>query len=793
MLKVIKRNKSIVDFDGTKIENAVKKAFNATSTPLPPAYAFSKLMLNIIADAQKKAVNDTIGIEDIQDSVEKILAESGYYPVMKAYILYRQQHANIRDAASSYINFSDLMNGYLDRLDWRVKENSTVQYTLGGLILSNSGAVTANYWLNNIYDKEIKEAHKNCLIHLHDLSMLSGYCAGWNLKDLIMRGLNGVEGKISSAPAKHLGVLCNQMVNFIGIMQNEWAGAQAFSSFDTYLAPFVKVDNLSYREVKQAIQSFVFGVNTPSRWGTQAPFTNVTIDWKIPEDLKNLPAVVGGKEMSFTYGECQKEADMINKAFLEIMNEGDANGRGFQYPIPTYSITRDFDWSDTENNRLLFEMTAKYGTPYFANYINSDMDPSDVRSMCCRLRLDLRELRRRNGGFFGAGESTGSVGVVTLNLPHIAYISKDENEFWKNLDHYMDVAARSLRTKRETITKLLENGLYPYTKAYLGTFNNHFSTIGLVGGNEMCLNAKWLGKDLTHKESQDFVERMLNHMRERLADYQEQYAPDLYNLEATPAESTSYRFAKHDKERFPDIITANEHGTPYYTNSTNLPVGSTDDVFDALDIQDRFQPLYTSGTVFHTFLGEKLPSYQSAMKLVKTMCENYKLPYISISPTYSICKEHGYITGEHFTCPKCGKEAEVYSRITGYYRPVKNWNDGKAQEFADRKTYDIGVSAGRHPEIHESTSEHKDAADAGCTQQVETTKNLLFTTPTCPNCKWVKEQLNQAEIPYEIIDAVENPDMAKEHHVMQAPTLIAANGKVYNGASRIKEFISNQS
>ena len=537
----------------------------------------------------------------------------------------------------------------------------------------------------------------------------------------------------------------------------------------------------------------MFGVNTPSRWGTQAPFTNVTIDWKIPEDLKNLPAVVGGKEMSFTYGECQKEADMINKAFLEIMNEGDANGRGFQYPIPTYSITRDFDWSDTENNRLLFEMTAKYGTPYFANYINSDMDPSDVRSMCCRLRLDLRELRRRNGGFFGAGESTGSVGVVTLNLPHIAYISKDENEFWKNLDHYMDVAARSLRIKRETITKLLENGLYPYTKAYLGTFNNHFSTIGLVGGNEMCLNAKWLGKDLTHKESQDFVERMLNHMRERLADYQEQYAPDLYNLEATPAESTSYRFAKHDKERFPDIITANEHGTPYYTNSTNLPVGSTDDVFDALDIQDRFQPLYTSGTVFHTFLGEKLPSYQSAMKLVKTMCENYKLPYISISPTYSICKEHGYITGEHFTCPKCGKEAEVYSRITGYYRPVKNWNDGKAQEFADRKTYDIGVSAGRHPEINESTSEHKDAADAGCTQQVETTKNLLFTTPTCPNCKWVKEQLNQAEIPYEIIDAVENPDMAKEHHVMQAPTLIAANGKVYNGASRIKEFISNQS
>lgn len=790
MLKVIKRNKSIVEFDGKKIENAIKKAFDATKTPIPEEYAFGKMMVNILARVQRRVVNEAIGIEDIQDAVEAVLSESGYFPVAKAYILYRQQHQNIRDAASSYINFSDLMNGYLDRLDWRVKENSTVSYTVGGLILSNSGSVTANYWLNDIYDKEIRDAHKNCLIHLHDLSMLTGYCAGWNLKDLIQRGLTGVAGRISSAPAKHLGVLCNQMVNFIGIMQNEWAGAQAFSSFDTYLAPFVKVDNLSYREVKQAVQSFVFGVNTPSRWGTQSPFSNITLDWKIPEDLRNIPAIVGGKEMDFTYGDCQKEADMVNKAFLEIMNEGDANGRGFQYPIPTYSITKDFDWSETENNKLLFEMTAKYGTPYFANYINSDMNPADVRSMCCRLRLDLRDLRRRNGGFFGAGENTGSIGVVTLNLPHIAYISKDEDEFWKNLDHYMDVAARSLRIKRETVTKLLEGGLYPYTKAYLGSFHNHFSTIGLVGGNEMCLNAKWLSKDLTHPASWDFVEKMLNHMRDRLSDYQEKYAPNLYNLEATPAESTAYRFAKHDKQRFPDIITANEHGTPYYTNSTNLPVGSTDDVFDALDIQDHFQPLYTSGTVFHTFLGEKLPSYQSAMKLVKTMCDNYKLPYISISPTYSICSKHGYITGEHFTCPECGKETEVYSRITGYYRSVKNWNDGKTQEFADRKTYSIGASAGRHPESYGAEN-----AECACHKKetVSTDKglsgaNLLFTTPTCPNCKWVKAQLEQASIPFETVDAAKEPDTVQTYHVMQAPTLIAG-GITYTGAGKIREFI----
>ena len=586
------------------------------------------------------------------------------------------------------IDCDELINKYLELADWRVKENSTVSYSLGGLILSNSGAVTANYWLSEIYDKEIAEAHKNADIHLHDLSMLSGYCAGWSLKQLIQEGLGGVPGKITSSPASHLSTLCNQMVNFLGIMQNEWAGAQAFSSFDTYLAPFVKVDHLTYKEVKQCIQSFVYGVNTPSRWGTQAPFTNITLDWVVPDDLAFLPAIVGGKEMDFTYGDCTEEMAMVNKAFIEIMIEGDANGRGFQYPIPTYSITKDFDWSETENNKLLFEMTAKYGTPYFSNYVNSDMEPSDVRSMCCRLRLDLRELRKKSGGFFGSGESTGSIGVVTINMPRIAYLATDEQDFYQRLTHMMDIAARSLKVKRDTVTKLMDAGLYPYTKRYLGNFNNHFSTIGLVGMNECCLNAKWLNKDLTHKEAQVFTKDVLNFMRNKLSDYQELYG-DLYNLEATPAESTAYRLAKHDKARYPDIITASKEGrTPYYTNSSHLPVGFTDDIFAALDIQDELQTLYTSGTVFHAFLGQKLPSWKSCMNLVRKIAENYHIPYYTMSPTYSVCPSHGYLTGEQHRCPVCYGKTEVYSRITGYYRPVQNWNDGKMEEFQNRKTYD---------------------------------------------------------------------------------------------------------
>ena len=617
--------------------------------------------------------------------------------------------------------------------------------------------------------------------------MLTGYCAGWSLKQLIKEGLGGVPGKITSAPAGHLSTLCNQMVNFLGIMQNEWAGAQAFSSFDTYLAPFVKVDNLSYKEVKQCIQSFIYGVNTPSRWGTQAPFTNVTLDWVVPNDLAEMNAIVGGKEMDFKYKDCVKEMAMVNKAFIEIMIEGDANGRGFQYPIPTYSITRDFDWSETENNKLLFEMTAKYGTPYFSNYINSDMEPSDVRSMCCRLRLDLRELRKKSGGFFGSGESTGSVGVVTINMPRIAYLSKNEEEFYERLKHLMDISARSLKVKRDTISKLLDAGLYPYTKRYLGTFNNHFSTIGLVGMNEACLNAKWIGKDMSHKEAQAFTKDVLNFMRNKLSDYQELYG-DLYNLEATPAESTSFRLAKHDKKRYPDIITASDNDkTPYYTNSSHLPVGFTEDIFSALDIQDELQTLYTSGTVFHAFLGQKLPDWKSAATLVRKIAENYKLPYYTMSPTYSVCADHGYIAGEVYKCPICGRTTEVYSRITGYYRPVQNWNDGKKQEFEQRKVYEI-----EHSKFHEK------AAACDCEKKPEANTEIdgliLFTRNGCPNCKTSKMMLDKAGIKYTTVNAEEEKELTMKLGIKKAPTLVVPNGSkfdTYDNASEIRKYIES--
>ena len=553
MFEVIKRDGSETEFGLGKIGAAIVKAFDATQVQYNQDIV-DLLTLRVTADIQNKVKKGMVHVEDIQDSVEKILEQAGYTETAKAFILYRKQREKMRNMKSTILDYKEVVNSYVKIEDWRVKENSTVTYSVGGLILSNSGAVTANYWLSEIYDEEIAQAHRNADIHIHDLSMLTGYCAGWSLKQLIQEGLGGIPGKITSAPAKHLSVLCNQMVNFLGIMQNEWAGAQAFSSFDTYLAPFVRVDQLSYEEVKKCIEAFIYGVNTPSRWGTQAPFSNITLDWTVPNDLAQLPAIVGGKEMDFRYKDCKREMDMINKAFIETMIEGDSNGRGFQYPIPTYSITRDFDWSDTENNRLLFEMTAKYGTPYFSNYINSDMEPSDVRSMCCRLRLDLRELRKKTGGFFGSGESTGSVGVVTINMPRIAYLAKDKKDFYKRLDRMMDISARSLKIKRSVISRLLDEGLYPYTKRYLGSFENHFSTIGLIGMNEVGLNAKWLGKDLSHKETQDFTKEVLNHMRERLSDYQELYG-DLYNLEATPAESTTYRLAKHDNEKYAYIIT----------------------------------------------------------------------------------------------------------------------------------------------------------------------------------------------------------------------------------------------
>ena len=786
MFQVKKRDGSVVDFDMSKITVALSKAFNSKQINYN-SEILNLLALRVSADFAKKIKDGVVSVEDIQDSVEVVLIQTGYVEVAKSYILYRKQREKIRNIKGTILDYKKIVDDYVKVSDWRVKENSTVTYSVGGLILSNSGAVTANYWLSEIYDEEIGNAHRNADIHIHDLSMLTGYCAGWSLKQLIKEGLGGVPGKITSSPAGHLSTLCNQMVNFLGIMQNEWAGAQAFSSFDTYLAPFVKVDNLTYKEVKQCIQSFIYGVNTPSRWGTQAPFTNITLDWVVSNDLAEMNAIVGGKEMDFKYKDCEKEMAMVNKAFIEIMIEGDANGRGFQYPIPTYSITRDFDWSETENNKLLFEMTAKYGTPYFSNYINSDMEPSDVRSMCCRLRLDLRELRKKSGGFFGSGESTGSIGVVTINMPKIAYLSKTEEEFYDRLAHMMDLSARSLKVKRDTISKLLEAGLYPYTKRYLGTFNNHFSTIGLVGMNEACLNAKWIGKDMTTKEAQNFTKDVLNFMRNKLSDYQEKYG-DLYNLEATPAESTSFRLAKHDKKNYPDIITASDNDkTPYYTNSSHLPVGFTEDIFAALAIQDDLQTLYTSGTVFHAFLGQKLPDWKSAANLVRKIAENYKLPYYTMSPTYSVCADHGYIAGEVYKCPICGKTTEVYSRITGYYRPVQNWNDGKREEFRERKVYDIANSHFEGKKQECVSCKETESAPEVCGL-------MLFTRNGCPNCKTAKMMLDKAGIKYQVINAEEEVETTMKYGVKKAPTLLvptASGFTAYDNASEIRKYIES--
>ncbi len=792
MYKVIKRTGEEVEFDITKISDAIVKAFDALNKQYNDEI-INLLALRVTANYEKKIKGGSVSVEDIQDSVEQVLIESGYADVAKAYILYRKQREKVRNVSTTLLDYKEIVDNYVKVSDWRVKENSTVTYSVGGLILSNSGTITANYWLSEIYDEEIANAHRSADIHIHDLSMLTGYCAGWSLRQLIEEGLGGVPGKITSSPASHLATLCNQMVNFLGIMQNEWAGAQAFSSFDTYLAPFVREDKLDFKATKKCIESFIFGVNTPSRWGTQSPFTNITLDWTVPADMKDKKAIVGGKELDYTYGDCQKEMDMVNRAFIEIMIEGDANGRGFQYPIPTYSITRDFDWSDTLNNRLLFEMTAKYGTPYFSNYINSDMEPSDVRSMCCRLRLDLRELRKKSGGFFGSGESTGSVGVVTINMPRIAYLSENEEEFYSRLDKLMDISARSLKTKRKVVSQLLEAGLYPYTKRYLGTFNNHFSTIGLVGMNEACLNAKWLGKDLSNPESQKFTREVLDHMREKLSDYQELYG-DLYNLEATPAESTAFRLAKHDKKRYPDIITAakEEDETPYYTNSSHLPVSFTKDIFAALDIQDELQTRYTSGTVFHAFLGERLTSWESAAKLVRTIAENYKLPYYTLSPTYSVCPNHGYIQGEVYECPKCGKKTEVYSRITGYYRPVQNWNDGKTQEFEHRSEYDIESSKLRRAGVvcNQETCNENNKAEINDDSEI-----ILFKTETCPKCKIAISLLEKNGVSYKaVVVNDETADLARAYGIKQAPTIVVKNGDnitKFSDIQGVNEFINS--
>jgi len=653
---VVKRSGQIEKYARDKIAEAVDKAFKAVR-----GVSFAERAEEIASVVERKLAammsgrhpNSIPAIEEIQDLVEEALIEEREVDVARAYILYRARHEAIRDSRRLMLDIDTTMNGYLSQSDWRVKENANVNFSLGGLILHNSGTITANYWLKNIYPEEIAKAHREADFHLHDLSMFSGYCAGWSLRGLIQEGLGGVPDKITSKPAKHLSTLVQQMVNFLGVMQNEWAGAQALSSFDTYLAPFVKKDRMTEDEVRQCIQSFLFGVNTPSRWGSQAPFTNVTLDWTVPEDLRDRQAVVGGKEAGFTYGECQPEMDLLNRVLINLMKEGDAEGRGFQYPIPTYNVTKDFDW-ESPNARLLFEMTAKYGTPYFQNFVNSDLNPGDVRSMCCRLQLDKRELRKRGGGLFGSDELTGSIGVVTVNMPRIGYLSNSKTEFYRRLDEVMDLAARSLSIKRKVIARLLKGGLFPYTKRYLKGLDNHFSTIGLVGMNECARNFLGSDKDITTREGKAFALEVLKHMRERLQDYQEQYG-DLYNLEATPAESTSYRLAKHDKERYADIITAGEN-EPYYTNSSQLPVGHTDDIFEALDHQEELQTQYTGGTVFHAFLSEAVDDWRSCMSLVRSMANNYRIPYFTISPTFSVCPVHGYLKGEHFECPTCKEE-----------------------------------------------------------------------------------------------------------------------------------------
>lgn len=686
MYKVIKRDGSVAEFDIAKISGAIAKAFGALNKPCDPN-DIDFIALKVTADFEDKIKDDLISVEAIQDSAEQVLIQSGHSDVAKAYILYRREREKLRNLKSTILDYKETVNNYVHEKNLRMRENATASYSVGGLILSNSGAITANYWLSEIYDAEISAAHRSGEMHLHDLTMLTGYCAGWSLEQLIKEGLGGVMGKIDSKPPKHLYSLCNQMINFLGVMQNEWAGAQSFSSFDTCLAPFVKSDNLPYKDVKNCIETFVFGVNTPSRWGTQAPFSNITLDWTVPEDMKDKHPVIGGREADFTYGDCQAEMDTVNRAFMEVMTEGDANGSGLAYPIPTYAIDEDFDWSDKLNNRLLFSMAAKYGTPYFANYNKSGLSKTDVRDMLRDVE-DKSLLRRRAGGFFGSGENSGSIGAVTLNLPRLAYLSDDEDDFYRRLDKLMDLAARSLEVKRSIITKLMNEGMYPYTKRYIQNFDRHFSTIGIVGMNEAGLNAAWLREGLADLRTRRFAREVLRHMLKRIQSYQVSTG-HLYNLEATPAESTAYRMAREDKARYADIITASRNGTPYYTNSTNMPVSFTDDLIEALDAQDDFQTMYTSGTVFHVFTEQALPDWQRAAEIVRMITENYRLPYFTLTPTFSICQKHGYLMGNQPICPVCGTHTDVYSRITGYYRPIDNWNDGKLQEFRDRVMYKI--------------------------------------------------------------------------------------------------------
>ena len=810
-IKVAARDGSLQDFDFNRIATAVAKAVAAsgmdasgsdghgasesgagvdssTSTSRAGSGAAERTKITpqqLAAEVTGQAVasgRQVIGVEEIQDIVENRLVHHRLYEVAKAYMLYRARHEQLRSLKPVMLDIQQTMDGYLGRSDWRVNENANVNYSLGGLILHNSGALTANYWLKHVYSKAVAAAHENASMHIHDLSMFSGYCAGWSLRQLINEGLGGVPDKISSAPARHLTTLVQQMVNFLGIMQNEWAGAQAFSSFDTYLAPFVKKDDLSYEQVKQSLQSFIFGVNTPSRWGSQAPFTNITLDWCVPADLAGEAAVVGGQKQDFTYAECQPEMDMINRAFLELMIQGDAAGRGFQYPIPTYNITRSFNW-DSPNAELLFTMTAKFGTPYFQNFLNSDLNPADVRSMCCRLQLDKRELRKRGGGLFGSDEFTGSIGVVTINLPQIGHLARNTADFFTRLDALMDLACESLETKRRVVEKLMEQGLFPYTRRYLKHLNNHFSTIGIVGMNEALQNLN--GSSLLDDDGRSLAGQILDHMRMRLTEFQ-QTTGQLYNLEASPAEGTSYRLALHDSHNYPGIITAGSKDDPYYTNSSHLPVDATQDVFHALQLQDGLQTRYTGGTVFHAFLGEAVSDWRACRELVHSIAGGFHLPYFTISPTYSVCENHGYLDGEIHNCPHCGNTTEVYSRIVGYYRSLRNWNLGKKQEFTERESYSgqQAITAG----LTVPTAAHADgnlagqaaAADPAAVVTATSTSGQhgvrlqLFTTPTCPHCPDVRQKLQQQRLPVETIDASggSGAGQASQAGIITVPTLV---------------------
>ena len=693
---VLKRDSKLESFDQERITNAIWKAAKAVGGK--DKELAKRLSDEVVAELQKTYGDDGVPtVEEIQDVVEKRLIENGHAQTAKAYILYRKQHTDMRELAA-LLSSSDMVDQYLEVEDWRVKENSNMSYSLQGLNNYLSSTVIAKYWISRIYPQNIADAHFSGDMHIHDLGVLGAYCVGWDVSELLLSGFGGVPGKIESKPAKHFRTALGQVVNFFYTLQGEAAGAQAFSNFDTYLAPFIRYDKLTQKDVEQALQEFFFNMNVPTRVGFQTPFTNLTLDLTVPDFMKNEAVLFNGKVTQDTYGDMTKEMEMFNLAFAEVMRQGDSKGRVFTFPIPTYNITKDFNW-DSPVAQALFEVTAKYGVPYFSNFVNSDMKPEDVRSMCCRLRIDNRELRKRGGGFFGANPLTGSIGVVTLNIPRIGYLSKDEDEFFERLENLMEVAKSSLEIKRKVLEAFTDNGLYPYSRRYLrhvkegyGKYwKNHFSTIGIVGVNEAIINL--LGQNIASRDGQAFAVKMLNFMRNHLADYQEETG-SIYNLEATPAEGTSYRLARIDKRRYKDIIFANQkqviadHAEPFYTNSSQLPVDFAGDLFEALEHQETLQTLYTGGTVFHIFLGERLNSWKSAAELIKKVAWNSKLPYFTLTPTFSVCPTHGYTNGEHKQCPTCGANCEVYSRVVGYLRPVDQWNDGKQAEFAIRKTFD---------------------------------------------------------------------------------------------------------